>query len=67
MKKMWCIEEIDVEYQKRMNEILKLYSEPYDPKYPIICFDEKHKPLIGDIKDKIPITPGHLEKYDYSY
>jgi hypothetical protein len=64
---MWCIEEIDDEYQKRMNKILELYSEDYDPKYPIICFDEKHKHLIGDVKTRIPMTPGKLEKYDYSY
>ena len=67
MKKMWCIEEIDEEYQKRMNKILELYSEDYNPKYPIICFDEKHKQLIGDLKTRIPMTPGNLEKYDYSY
>jgi len=64
---MWCIEEIDEEYQKRMNKILELYSEDYNPKYPIICFDEKHKQLIGDLKTRIPMTPGNLEKYDYSY
>jgi hypothetical protein len=67
MKKMWCIKEIDEEYRKRMNKILELYSEPYNPKYPIICFDEKHKHLIGDLKTRIPMTPGNLEKYDYSY
>jgi hypothetical protein len=64
---MWCIPEIDEEYQKRMNKVLDLYSEDYNPKYPIICFDEKHKHLIGDLKTKIPMTPGNLEKYDYSY
>jgi len=64
---MWCIQEIDSEYRKRMYIILRLYSEPYDPFYPIICFDEKHKHLIGDIKDKIPMKPGSSEKYDYSY
>ena len=67
MKEMWCVEEIDSEYQKRMDKVLNLYSEDYDPKYPIICFDEKHKHLIGDIKPRIPMTPGSLEKYDYSY
>jgi len=64
---MWCVEEIDEEYQKSMAKILELYSEDYDPVYPIICFDEKHKHLIGDIKPIIPMTPGSLEKYDYSY
>jgi hypothetical protein len=64
---MWCIEEIDEEYRKRMYTILRLYSEDYNPNYPIICFDEKHKHLIGDLKVKIPMKPGSLEKYDYSY
>ncbi|KZX15086.1 hypothetical protein MBCUR_03210 [Methanobrevibacter curvatus] len=64
---MWCIKEIDDEYRKRMYTILKLYSKDYDPKYPIICFDEKHKHLTGDIVDKIPMKPGSPEKYDYQY
>jgi hypothetical protein len=50
-----------------MYTILRLYSEPYDPYYPIICFDEKHKHLTGDLVDKIPMKPGSPEKYDYQY
>ncbi|MDR2829500.1 MAG: hypothetical protein LBB45_00390 [Methanobrevibacter sp.] len=64
---MWCIEEINDEYRKRMYTILKLYFEDYDPKYPIICFDEKHKHLTSDLRMKIPMRPGISEKYDYSY
>jgi hypothetical protein len=45
---MWCIKEINEEYRKRMYTILRLYSQEYDPQYSLICFDEKHKPLIGD-------------------
>ena len=67
MKKMWCIQEIDDEYRRRMYTIFRLYSEPYDPFYPIICFDEKNKNLIGDLIDKIPMKHGSSEKYDYSY
>jgi len=50
-----------------MYTLLRLYSEDYDPNYPIICFDEKHKPLIGDTVDRIPMKPGSPEKYDYQY
>jgi hypothetical protein len=64
---MWCISEIDEEYRKRMYKIINLYNEDYNPKYPVICLDEKHKPLIGDIKDKIPMKEGSSEKYDYQY
>lgn len=64
---MWCIEKIDEEYRKRMYKILDLYSEDYNPEYPIICFDEKHKYFIRDLREKIPMRPGVSEKYDYSY
>ncbi|WP_211263751.1 transposase, partial [Methanobrevibacter cuticularis] len=64
---MWYIAKIDTEYRKRMYRILKLYSEEYDPQYPIICFDEKHKYFIHDLKTKIPMKPGSPEKHDYTY
>ena len=50
-----------------MYTILKLYFEDYNPKYPVICLDEKHRPLIGNVRTKIPMTPGNPEKYDYQY
>ena len=64
---MWCISEIDAEYRKRMYKVLNLYSEDYNPQYPIICFDEKHKQLIDDTRSKISMKPGSPEKYDYTY
>lgn len=30
---------MDAEYVLRMEDLLDLYSQPYDPKYPVICFD----------------------------
>jgi hypothetical protein len=50
-----------------MYTVLKMYSEDYNPEYPIICLDEKHKHLKGDIVNKIPMKPGSPEKYDYQY
>ncbi|KZX10328.1 IS630 family transposase [Methanobrevibacter curvatus] len=58
---------IDKGYQKRILTILNLYSKGYDPKYPIISLDERYKPLIGDIKNRIPMKPGNPEKHDYQY
>jgi hypothetical protein len=45
---MWCVQTIYAEYRSRMYNILDLYQEDYDPKYPLICLDEKPKKLIGD-------------------
>jgi hypothetical protein len=64
---MWCIQTIDAEYRKQMYDILDLYEEEYDPKNPLVCFDEKPKQLIGDKRMSIPMKPGSHEKYDYEY
>jgi hypothetical protein len=64
---MWCIAEIDAEYRKRMYDVLDLYEGEYDPKKPVICFDEKSKQLLSDSRKSIPMKKGSLEKYDYEY
>jgi hypothetical protein len=64
---MWCIQTIDSEYRKRMYDVLDLYEEPYDPKNPLVCFDEKPKQLIEDKRSSIPMKLGRSEKYDYEY
>ena len=33
-EKMWCVPKIDGEYVARMENVLDLYAEPPDPKYP---------------------------------
>lgn len=64
---MWCVQEINEEYLKRMYDILDLYQEDYDPKRPVVGFDEKPKQLLSDKREKIPMKPGEPEKYDYEY
>lgn len=64
---MWCIAEITPEYRERMYRLLDLYEEEYDPKYPVVCVDEKSKQLIEEIRTPIPMKPGGPEKYDYEY
>jgi len=41
-----------------MEDVLDLYEQPYDPKHPVICFDERPCQLIGDAIIPIPIKPG---------
>ena len=50
-----------------MYDVLDLYEEPYDPKKPLVCLDEKPKQLLGDKRMPIPMKPGCSEKYDYEY
>jgi hypothetical protein len=50
-----------------MEDVLDVYEQPYDPKRPVICFDERPCQLIGDVIVPIPIKPGSPKKEHYEY
>jgi len=50
-----------------MEDVLDLYEQPYNPKRPVICFDERPCQLIGDAIIPIPIKPGSPKKEHYEY
>jgi len=50
-----------------MEQLLWLYALPYDPKYPIVCFDERPCFLIGDRIEPIAMQTGKLRKEHYAY
>jgi len=59
--------ERSAEFVAQMEEVLDVYHRPYDPKRPMVTFDELHKQLIGEAREPIPAKPGQLERYDYEY
>ena len=50
-----------------MENILNLYEQPYDPKRPLICFDERPCQLIEDVLVPLPMEPGKPKRQDYQY
>jgi uncharacterized small protein (DUF1192 family) len=50
-----------------MEDVLSVYTRPYDPKYPWVCMDETSKQLVGDVRTPLPAAPGQTECYDYEY
>ena len=50
-----------------MEDVLDVYHLPYDPAYPVVCFDESSKQLVAEKRQSIPAEPGQLERYDYEY
>ena len=50
-----------------MEEVLDLYEEPYDPKKPMICFDEQPYQMLSEVRDPLPIKPGQPERVDFEY
>ena len=50
-----------------MEDVLDLYAEPYNPRFPVVCFDECPYQLIGETRQPLPIGAGHPTRYDYEY
>ena len=67
MRQTWCIGTINAAFLARLEQILALYALPYDPAYPVICFDERPCFLIGDTLLPRPMRKGEIEKQHYEY
>jgi len=50
-----------------MEDVLELYAEPYDPRYPVVCFDESPYQLLSETRQPILAKPGQPARYDYEY
>jgi hypothetical protein len=64
---MWCVPKAGAEYVARMEDVLDQYEQPYDPRRPLVCFDEWLKQLIEENRIGKPAKPGQIERYDYEY
>lgn len=50
-----------------MEDVLELLAEPYDPKRPVVCLDEKPVQLLEDIRASRPVQPRQPMLQDYEY
>lgn len=50
-----------------MEDILTVYTRPYDPHTPTVCMDETSKQLTKETRLPIPARPGEPLRYDYEY
>jgi hypothetical protein len=50
-----------------MEDVLEVYTRPFDPRRPQVCMDEVSKQLVGETRAPIPAAPGQPERYDYEY
>ncbi len=65
---MWCIPpKANAEFVCAMENVLAVYTRPYNPLRPVVCFDEKSKQLVQEIATPIPAAPGRVETHDYEY
>ena len=50
-----------------MEDVIQTYLLPYNPTYPVVCFDEASKQLFGEVRGPLPTRPGSPAKQDYEY
>ena len=50
-----------------MEDVLEVYSRPYDQEKPVVCMDEKPYQLLDHARDPLPVRSGSTEKVDNEY
>jgi DDE superfamily endonuclease len=50
-----------------MEDVLEVYTRPYDPRRPQVCLDETSRQLLGDVSPPCPVAPGRPAREDYGY
>ena len=68
LKQQWCIPpHANGEFVWRMEDVLDVYTRPYDPRRPLVCMDEASKQLLRDARAPLPPAPGQPARVDYEY
>jgi transposase len=50
-----------------MEDVLEVYTRPYDSLRPQVCMDEISKQLLRDTRQSLPMGPDRPERADYEY
>lgn len=50
-----------------MEDILEVYTRPYDPRFPQVCMDESAKQLLQDKRESLTMQSGQPERVDYTF
>jgi len=50
-----------------MEDVLDLYTRPWDPRWPLVCMDETSKQLVKETRRRMAPAPGRAARIDYEY
>jgi hypothetical protein len=50
-----------------MEDVLEVYTRPYDPQRPVVCLDETSRQLLAHVSLPLTAAPGQLAREDYEY
>jgi len=68
LKEQWCIPpEANAEFVWHMEDVLDVYQRPIDPQRPVVCLDETSRQVLAEVRDPLPVGPGHPARHDPEY
>jgi hypothetical protein len=68
LKEQWVLPpKANAGFVAPMEDVLEVYTRPYDPARPVVCFDEATKQLVGEVQTPLPVQPGQPARVDYEY
>ena len=64
---MWVIPpQQNADFVCQMEQVLDVYTRPYNPQYPVVCLDESPKQLVSETRKPIKLEDGST-RYDSEY
>jgi hypothetical protein len=54
----------DAEFAARMEDVLEVYAQPYEARYPVLGMDEQPIQLLKELRTPIAGTPRHPRRVD---
>jgi hypothetical protein len=59
LKEQYCLPEAPSgEFVYHMEDVLDVYTRPYDPHRPQVCLDETSVQLVAETRIPLPMAPG---------
>jgi hypothetical protein len=68
LKKCWCIpSEQNAAFVAAMEDVLAVYSRPYNEEYQVVCMDEKPVLFFADFRKGFRFKKNGVQYEDYKY
>lgn len=68
LRQQWVIPpQANADFVCAMEDVLEVYTRPYDPARPVVCLDEISKQWVAETRTPVPAAPGQPARVDYEY
>jgi transposase len=57
----------NAEFVWKMEDVLDVYTQPYDEQKPLVCMDETSKQQVMEVREPTGCAPGRERRYDSHY